>query len=136
MEDQVEPSVEDEALTGEPHDLPDPGAVPIRVAVDLAVLTRGLGVLGAVGSPCHGVAQEVGALGAQLGRLYAQVNFDVSTVGPRLLRGLLMLAAAVDLDELGEDPVVLIDCAQSWRSPRLFTESAIWHVLNISIVRL
>ncbi len=61
MEDQVEPSVEDEALTGESHDLPDPGAVPIRVAVDLAVLTSGLGVLGAVGSSGDGVAQEIGA---------------------------------------------------------------------------
>jgi len=61
VEDQVEPSVEDEPLTGEPHDLPDPGTVPIRVAVDLTLPTRGLGVLGAVGPPGHGVAQEIGA---------------------------------------------------------------------------
>jgi len=61
VEDQVEPSVEDEALTGEPHDLPDPGAIPVCVAVDLAVLAGGLGVLGTVGPPCHGVAQEVRA---------------------------------------------------------------------------
>ena len=61
VEDQVEPSVEDEALTGESHDLPDLGTVPVGVAVDLAVLTRGLGVLGAVGSSGDGVAQEVGA---------------------------------------------------------------------------
>ena len=128
--------MEDEALAGEPHDLPDPGAVPVSVTVDLAVLASGLGVLGAVGPPRHGVAQEVGAVGAQLGGLHAQVHLEVPTVEPRLFRGLLVFTAAVDLDELGEDPVVLIDCAQSWRSPRLINESAIWHVLNISIIRL
>ena len=125
--------MEDEALAGEPHGLPDPGAVPVRVAVDLAVLACRLGVLGAVGPPCRGVAQEVGAVGAKSGRLHAQVHLEVSTVDPLLLRGLFVLAAAVDLDELGEDPVVLIDCAHSGRLSRL-TVSAIWHVLHISVI--
>ncbi len=93
--------MEDEALAGEPHDLPDPGAVPVSVTVDLAVLASGLGVLGAVGPPRHGVAQEVGAVGAQQGSLYTQVYLDVPTMGPLFLGSLLVLAAAVDLDELG-----------------------------------
>ena len=113
--DQVEPPVEDEALTGEPHDLPDPGTVAIRVAMDLAVFACGLGVLGAIGPPGHGVAQEVRAVGAQLEGFYAKVHLEAPAVDPGLFRGLFVFTAAVDIDELGEDPVVLINCAHSWR---------------------
>lgn len=80
-----------------------------RIAVDLAGFTRGLRVQGTEPPPVRGVLHEVDAVCAQNRvRKFPQTQKCLRG-SPRELVLRAMIPVAVDLDENGENPDVLVD---------------------------